>query len=1693
MQLYIEQDFQLRNDNGVLLATNGVVSAITGTTLQYIDGTGSARVLNTSIVPELTNLYFTTARAQAAISGSAPISVASGVVSITQANSTTNGYLSSTDWSTFNAKQAALNGTGFVKIIGTTISYDNSTYYLASNPSNYISLLALSASSPLSYNNATGAFSISQSNATTNGYLSSTDWNTFNNKQNALGYTPVPNTRNLTINGTTYDLSADRTWTIFIPVTSVFGRTGAVVAQSGDYTTTLVTEGTNLYFTNSRAINSTLTGYVSGSGTISSSDSILSAIQKLNGNVGLLTGAIIYQGTWNASTNTPTIISGVGIKGYMYKVSVAGTTTVDGVSQWNVGDQLVFDGTVWDKIDGIANEVLSVFGRVGAVVAASGDYNTSQVTENTNLYYTDARARAAISLTTSGSSGASTYSSSTGILNVPTYTLSGLGGQPQLNGTGFVKASGTTISYDNSTYLTTSAASSTYVPYTGATGNVNLGSYNLSLNAQQFASISAPSYSEGLLWYDSSQKALAYYNDISGNVLHIGQEVQLKVHNNTGSIIAKGAPVYVTSTSSGFSYPNVALAKADTLTTANVIGLANQAIPTGTDGYITLSGLLTGTNTGTFTVGDVLYLSPYSAGQLMNTVPPTGYAVRVGVVSYSNSPNGTIYINQSNAYSTAASIVGTIAILQGGTGATTSAGALTNLGAAASSRLISTTTPLQGGGDLTADRTLSILQSGASQSGYLSSTDWNTFNNKQNALGFLPVGGSGSINYISKFTNSTTISNSGIYEGVTNFVSIGNTNTTYNLDVTGTGRFTNDVLFGNSLTLQGSSFLNSMTHIKQVSVMYPSSGYTTIAGSTTGLTLNTGGSYTLDLSFPTTASYTYTFPSASGTLALTSQLSGVIYGSGVTYQVAWFNATNSIGGSSNLYFDPTNNRLGINQSTPLYSLDVTGTSRITGQLTLGSTITNGTYTYTLPSATGTLALTSQIPSLSATLPISYTSGVISISQATTSTNGYLTSTDWNTFNGKQSALSGTGFVKASGTTISYDNSTYYLASNPSNFISLTGLSATAPLSYNSGTGVFSITQSSGSTNGYLSSSDWTTFNNKQSALTNPVTGTGQSGYVTYWNGTNTVAGSTNHFWDATNNRLGIGLTNPQRSLEIYSATADSHLRLSGAAPSVSMGEAITGSVYQAKFGLATASGQYASGAVAGDFVIISQTGNTIWANSGGERMRLNTNGTFSIGNTNSTYNLDVTGTGRFTSNVGIGYAPNTWFSGYIVLEMGSGALVYPANATNTQLWNNLYIPTSGNVTYKSTGIGGLLSLGGGGNAATFYSAPSGTAGTTATLSALLTIANSGAATFSSSVTAGAGLNATGYTNSSGANYWEIGTDANGYYMNALNRSIGNYNKPAYIDAQKLILNSGSGGSVGIGTTSPSSLLTLSSNSTDLSVISTGSSVSSRLILKTNTSEFRLGSSTDNACWIYDATGAAYRFYINSSGNVGIGTTSPNYKLSVQGPNGGTAISWTDAANNTGYLSIRSAAAAIGADNNLVFETAATERMRITSAGTTQPGTDNAYSLGASGIRWSAVWAANGTIQTSDEREKQDIIDSDLGLDFVSKLRPVSFKWKVGQNIVTSEVVKDEHGNPILDENGKEKTESVITPRQGKRVHYGLIAQEVEALLDGKDFGGFIHDEETDTKGLRYDQFVPLLIKSIQELQAKIVTLESKLN
>jgi hypothetical protein len=83
-------------------------------------------------------------------------------------------------------------------------------------------------------------------------------------------------------------------------------------------------------------------------------------------------GDLNYQGTWDASTNTPTLVSSSGTKGYYYVVSVAGSTNLNGITDWKVGDWAVFNGSVWEKIDN-TDAVTSVNGFTGTVVLTASD------------------------------------------------------------------------------------------------------------------------------------------------------------------------------------------------------------------------------------------------------------------------------------------------------------------------------------------------------------------------------------------------------------------------------------------------------------------------------------------------------------------------------------------------------------------------------------------------------------------------------------------------------------------------------------------------------------------------------------------------------------------------------------------------------------------------------------------------------------------------------------------------------------------------------------------------------------------------------------------------------------------------------------------------------------------------------------------------------------------------------------------------------------------------------------------------------------------------------------------------------------------------------------------------------------------------------------------------------------------------
>ena len=95
-------------------------------------------------------------------------------------------------------------------------------------------------------------------------------------------------------------------------------------------------------------------------------------------------GALNYKGTWDASTNNPTLVSSVGLKGDYYVVSVAGNTNLNGETLWGVGDLACFNGSIWQKIDGGDTSVIS-----GLTVTTLTGYmysnNTAGVTASTTI------------------------------------------------------------------------------------------------------------------------------------------------------------------------------------------------------------------------------------------------------------------------------------------------------------------------------------------------------------------------------------------------------------------------------------------------------------------------------------------------------------------------------------------------------------------------------------------------------------------------------------------------------------------------------------------------------------------------------------------------------------------------------------------------------------------------------------------------------------------------------------------------------------------------------------------------------------------------------------------------------------------------------------------------------------------------------------------------------------------------------------------------------------------------------------------------------------------------------------------------------------------------------------------------------------------------------------------------------------
>jgi hypothetical protein len=157
---------------------------------------------------------------------------------------------------------------------------------------------------------------------------------------------------------------------------------------------------------------------------------------------------------------------------------------------------------------------------------------------------------------------------------------------------------------------------------------------------------------------------------------------------------------------------------------------------------------------------------------------------------------------------------------------------------------------------------------------------------------------------------------------------------------------------------------------------------------------------------------------------------------------------------------------------------------------------------------------------------------------------------------------------------------------------------------------------------------------------------------------------------------------------------------------------------------------------------------------------------------------------------------------------------------------------------------------------------------------------------------------------------------------------------------------------------------------------------------------------------------------------------------------------------------------IGNSNcNLLFNDGVPEIVPASSNGVKR---DGDIDFGNATGRFQDIRATNGTIQTSDKNEKNTIVDSDLGIDFINRLSPKSYKF-----------------------NNKTRT------------HYGLIAQDIETVLgdikkDATQFAGFCKDDISEKQdgseyryGLRYTQFISPMIQAIKDLKAEVDTLKEK--
>jgi hypothetical protein len=428
-----------------------------------------------------------------------------------------------------------------------------------------------------------------------------------------------------------------------------------------------------------------------------------------------------YKGTWNASTNTPTLANGTGDTGDVYICNVAGTVNFGaGPLTFAVGDYVIYSGSIWQRSSGAVGTVTSVALTVGGdAISVSGSPLTTSGT---------------LGLTFNGTTAQ--YIRGNGTLETfPTSLISGTGNVNAIPKFTANTVLGNSVMEDDGNFVSMRGLKINAVAGVGNTINFQQGS-GITAAGLGYSTIGA-----------ASTTGFAFYID----------------QNTTSRSFILDTSTITSATQLTYSLP----------ASSGTLALTSD-IPSLT-GYVPYTGATANVNLGTHTlIAAKGTFSSSGSGDTVGITHSSGSGIALNITKGGNGEG--LYINKTSGSGNAATIIGTLnattLVKSGGTSAqflkadgsvdSTSygTGSVTSVGlSSATSGVTIGSTPITTSGTIT----LAIATASGSQQGLLSSTDWTTFNNKQNAL-TNPVTGTGTTNYLPKFTGASTIGNSVIQE-----------------------------------------------------------------------------------------------------------------------------------------------------------------------------------------------------------------------------------------------------------------------------------------------------------------------------------------------------------------------------------------------------------------------------------------------------------------------------------------------------------------------------------------------------------------------------------------------------------------------------------------------------------------------------------------------------------------------------------------------------------------------------------------------------------------------------------------------------------------------------------------------------------------------------------------------------------------